>query len=121
MKGFVRSLLVCITVFAAACEPACDDEIRQSAPSPDHRYIARVFVENCHATAPFVTVVSIGRSTDEFDPDDYVFAAKGSIAAKVTWTSPNTLVIKTADTHFFRQKPRWRDVSVTYDVIRPMQ
>ena len=117
MVGFRSIGASVVTCFVLACRPACEHDIRQSASAPDRRYVATVFVENCHATAPFVTMVNVRRASDEFDADDHVFAAKGSVAASVAWTSPHTLVIRAEEAEHFRRESHWREVSVMYEPL----
>ncbi len=114
MRFFLPAVLPCLLSAATACAPECEREIRQTAMSPGGSHVATVFVENCHATSPFVTTVSIRPAEKELDPDDYVFAAKGSVGVAVAWVSDDAIVIHTDATEVFRRTDRWRGVSVRY-------
>jgi hypothetical protein len=112
----VRLIAACLAAVVLSCTPECERDIRETVTSPDGQHIATVILENCHATSPSVTVVSIRRAADKLDPDDYVFSgAKGSVATTIAWTSPATLVIRSADAQVFRRAERWGGVAVRYE------
>ena len=45
--------------FVVSCSPSGDIEHGQRVVEPTSGAIAEVFVENCHATAPFVVAVNV--------------------------------------------------------------
>ena len=110
----MRQTAAVLLALALACRPTCEREVLQSATSPDRRYIANVLIENCHATSPFVTIVTIHRIEDDLDPYDAVFTAKGKLAATATWTSATTMVIYVDAEEVYTKKTRWRDIAIAY-------
>jgi hypothetical protein len=67
MKAILKAIVLCGVVAGLSllalvlwvARPRCEQEVIESLPSPDGRYIASTVTENCHATTPVVTLVTI--------------------------------------------------------------
>jgi hypothetical protein len=65
----VAASLLCVLLWVA--RPHCEQEIGESVTSPDGRYVASIVVENCHATTPLVTLITIRRTNHDFSRSFY--------------------------------------------------
>ena len=108
-------VIACFVALVAACGPECEQGVRQTATSPGGAYAATVYVRNCHATSPFMTIVSIDRAGDPFDGDDYVYAVKSNGGVSVEWASDSLLIVRAPKAEVFRRHDRWRAVMVRYE------
>jgi hypothetical protein len=104
-----------LCALCVACEPECADDVVSYEGSPDGRYVATVFVRNCHATSPFVTIVSIRPRDEAFDPDgEYVLSVHGRVPVSVRWESATQLAVSHPSARVYRSERSWRDVTIRY-------
>ena len=90
-------LLASLLASATSCSP-CDDTLKSKAVSPDGQLVASVFERNCGATVDFASIVSLAStSARPLRTDDFLFVVKGRPDISVTWSGPNSLVIKCTD------------------------
>lgn len=108
-------LLAGLALTEWSCSPSCDIERIQEVWSPDRRLVATVFVENCHATAPFVTAVNIRCATCKLDGDDYVFSATHTRRVTVQWVTSSRLLVTQEGGQVYRRQERWHNVAVGYE------
>ncbi|MHB0972583.1 MAG: hypothetical protein ACYC7A_20325 [Thermoanaerobaculia bacterium] len=115
--------LVPVVAFAAvtACSPSCEIESEHSTASPDGRFIATVFVENCHATAPYVTAVNVRCRECRFDTEDYVVSIDGTPRVELTWENTKTLVIRHETGRVYSSKARWKEINIQYEALARKQ
>jgi uncharacterized membrane protein len=106
---------VVLSLALQRCSPTCDIEEVAEAVSPDKTRIATVFIENCHATAPFVTAVNLRCATCKFDGDDYVFAVEGKRQVSLTWNGNGSLTIQHDEqANVYRRNSAASGVSINY-------
>lgn len=106
-----------LSLLVQQCSPKCEVEVVAETIAPDNTRVATVFVENCHATAPFVTAVNIRRLTCELDSDNYVFAIEGRGLVKIMWEKSDSLAIHyQSDARVYRSELRLEDVAITYSI-----
>lgn len=120
VRRAVSRLVVAVAcLLVAACGPECAEDVVASEGSPDGRYVATVFVRNCHATSPFVTIVSIRPGDEAFDPDGpYVFSLHGRAPVSVRWDSATQLTVTHPAERVYRSAESWRGVRVRYQESR---
>jgi hypothetical protein len=114
-------ILITAACFVASCSPSCDIEHRQRVIEPTSGAIAEVFVENCHATAPFVVAVNVRCAHCEFNEHEYVMALTGTDDVKLQWRDKNTLVVQhyvSPDVKVYKRHPRFGETTILYEEIR---
>ena len=112
---------VIMAVALLRCRPECSVDIIQQSSSPDGRYVATVFGEDCHATSPYVTLVNLRDARKSFDSnDDHIFAAHGNVPVKLRWTGADSLFVEYDNAKVYKQQQRWSDVTIEYR-SRPAQ
>jgi Family of unknown function (DUF5412) len=117
-NGFIL-IVACITTLYG-CSPApCTNEVLTELKSPDGKYTVTVFERNCGATTPYVEVVSLRPSQNEFASEDYdnwVFTIHGKTQIKVFWDSPHKMRISFLSTGDKpTEKTHWQDIVISYE------
>jgi hypothetical protein len=98
----------------------CDEKVDEHVQSPDGEYIATAFEQNCGATAPYVTVVSIRDASEAFDAENasLVFSAKGQRGIRLEWRDNRLLMIGVVGLEWitvYSKTYSWRDVVIQYE------
>lgn len=114
----VRPRILLLALVALSCSPECRIERTHDVVSPTGALIATVFVENCHATAPFVTAVNVRCAACRFDPDDSVAAFEGVPEVTLKWDGERTLLVRHDRAKAYRRSDRWKNVTVRYEPSR---
>jgi hypothetical protein len=112
----LRAAVVFMLLLVVSCSPDCEIERSRDFPSATRQHVATVFIENCHATAPYVTAISLRCAGCKFDADEYVAAFEGTPQVAVEWQGDGKLLILHTPAKVYRQANVWNDVQVTYDV-----
>jgi hypothetical protein len=88
---------------------------------PTSGAIAEVFVENCHATAPFVVAVNVRCAQCDFNEHEYVTAITGTDDVKLQWRDKNTLLVRHhvgPNVKVYRRHLRFGETNIVYEEIR---
>jgi hypothetical protein len=99
----------------------CGEDLVASAPSPDRKHVAAVFVRNCGATTSFATHVNLRASSHSFAATPHgtitegeVFVREGEEPVKLVWKSATHLIIECPLTEVFQQEGSWRGIAISY-------
>ena len=106
----LRAAGVFTLLLVVSCSPDCEIERSSDFPSATRQHVATVFVENCHATAPYVTAVTLRCADCKFDADEYVAAFEGTPQVAVVWQGDGKVLILHAPAKVYRQANAWKDV-----------
>lgn len=108
---------IVLAILLGSCSPECAVEQKQSVASPDGRWVATVLTQNCHASSPLVTLVSVRCADCELDPDDGVFSIKGTPRVSPRWTGNGHLIIDHDEGFVYRQNAAWKDITISYQAV----
>jgi len=119
------SRLALITMLTVpGCGGLCEDDERASVVSPDGRSTVRVFIRNCGATTPFITVAEVRFTRSWFPHRELVYVEEGTEDLVPVWETPERLVIECAGCPARGLLTnRWNDVvvSLRQTYTRPSQ
>jgi len=109
---------VVIVFFLAGCD-LCDNSLRKESSSPSGEAIASVFLRNCGATTPFITVVTMRNVKSKLNMnkhENWVFTAHDESDIELSWETEEKLLIKysTYDTKPTKRS-QWRSVAVIFE------
>src|SRR5207245_2636366 len=83
-----------------AMDYACSEAVQTTVPSPDKRYVAVLFEENCGATSPFSYHVNLRETTHTFNVGERAIIQDGMVfdcthiedQITMTWKGPKRLL-----------------------------
>lgn len=104
--------------FASCGKDLCSNSLYDEKVSPDGKITASFFERNCGATTPYVQVVSLRLSNEEFEPekfDNWVFTIHGRSKIKMTWEETDKLSISYSETGDSPTlKNNWKEITISY-------
>jgi hypothetical protein len=100
----------------------CSEAVQATVPSPDKRYVAVLFEQNCGATSAFSYHVNLRETTHTFNVGGRAIIQDGMVfdcthiedLITMTWKGPKWLLIKYPRGDVFREAKSWRDVTIIY-------
>ena len=96
----------------------CNNIITSESSSVDGKHTATIFVRNCGATTPYITVVSMRGADTKLDMNDYkdwLFTAHDKAVVELKWVSNDSLLVNYSSTdEEVTQQIAWKDLHISY-------
>jgi hypothetical protein len=96
----------------------CGNTVKNSAASPDGKYVATAFIRDCGATTDYSPQVYIGRPGKAVSGKGNVFVGDHSSDIQVKWTSSTNLMIY-SDCIVIRHVTNYEGITITFQKQAP--
>ena len=122
MNSLIARICAALLMVAlCGCGPldgTCGNTIKQSAPSPDGKYVATALIRDCGATTSYSPQVHLGTPGTSVPEAGNVFIGHRSEQIQVKWISATNLMIY-SDCEVRRHVTNYNGITITFEKRAP--